>query len=51
MKKCNCSFCKLRKIANENTKEHLKWLQERKDKLVKDNQERNLELIELCVKE
>lgn len=49
--KCDCSFCKLRKISNENTLEQLKWYQEQKDKIVKSNQERNMELIELCIKD
>lgn len=47
--KCDCSFCKLRKIENENTKKHLGWLQECKDNSIKKNQEKNLELISLCV--
>jgi hypothetical protein len=49
-KKCDCSFCKLREIENEQANEHLKWLQEQKDKFIKSNQDRNLELIDLCVR-
>jgi len=49
-KECVCSFCKLREIGNKNTLEDLRYLKERREKIVRENQERNIELIELCVK-
>lgn len=47
---CECSFCKLREIYNQNSIEHIRYLKEEIQKIIKKMQENTLESIDLCYK-